>query len=261
MFRSPRKYSNLDDFYSTTVQNSLTSWSEIEKRIGETDSLYRNWRAELWQFTSDNEENQYLLSEVQNTIDVMRSAVLNYIMADFNASIVSSSAAVEKIGNVILYLNFVKAPPTKTYTAPEVDWIAINTVYGTRYYDNHWDRIVQRGSVFIKFQHSVLNGKMLENIKKCGYPSHLLVNANDTLDKSIFVGRRNAAARGDFSRILIEEQIHGYIVNNPDDLVKIVNNRIASLDQYSKASDFITNTMSIFDRCYKSISSPEFGKV
>ena len=65
-----------------------------------------------------------------------------------------------------------------------------------------------------------------------------------------FIGRRNASAHGDFSRILIEEQMHGYIIKDPNDLIKLINNKDASLDQYSKASDFIVEAFKIFDQRY-----------
>ena len=103
MFKSARKYSGLDDFYGTSSTNSLYGWSAIEDRINETDKVYRDWQLNSWHFTSDHEETQYLINEVYDTIEIMRSSVSTYIMGNFNASIQSSSAAVEKIGNVILY--------------------------------------------------------------------------------------------------------------------------------------------------------------
>ena len=92
---------------------------------------------------------------------------------------------------------------------------------------------------------------MLKEIKESGYPSDILLKPSDTFDTSIFVSRRNAVAHGDFSRILIEEQLHGYVVSSPDDLARMINNKEASLDQYSKASDFIIETLKIFDQSYK----------
>ena len=251
MFKNAREYTGLDDFYGTSSTSSLNGWKAVEERINETESLYRDWQLNLWPFTSEHEETQYLINEVHDTIEIMRSGVLTYIVGDFNASIQSSSAAVEKIGNVILYLDFVKCTPSQTFSTPQSDWISINTVYGTRYYDKRWNRVVQRGSKWVIFKHSMLNGDMLKAMKKSGYPSELLLNQGDSFDTSIFVSRRNAAAHGDFSRILIEEQLHGYVVNGPDDLARLVNNKKASLDQYSKASNFIIETLKIYDQRYK----------
>ena len=251
MFKSARKYSGLDDFYGTSSTNSLYGWSAIEDRINETDKVYRDWQLNSWHFTSDHEETQYLINEVYDTIEIMRSSVSTYIMGNFNASIQSSSAAVEKIGNVILYLDFVKSAPSKTFSTPQSNWIHVDTVYGTRYYDKQWKRVIKRGSQWIISEHSMLKGHMLKEIKESGYPSHLLLNSSDTFDTSIFVSRRNAAAHGDFSRILIEEQLHGYVVSGPGDLARLVSNKDASLDQYSKASNFIIETLKIFDKLYK----------
>ncbi len=251
MFKSARKYSGLDDFYGTSSTNSLYGWSTIEDRINETDKVYRDWQLNSWHFTSDHEETQYLINEVYDTIEIMRSSVSTYIMGNFNASIQSSSAAVEKIGNVILYLDFDRRAPSETISAIQNDWIPVNTVYGTRYYDKRWNRVLKRGSQWVIFKHSMLNGCMLKEIKESGYPSDILLNPSDTFDTSIFVSRRNASAHGDFSRILIEEQLHGYVVSGPGDLAGLVSNKDASLDQYSKASDFIIETLKIFDQRYK----------
>ena len=251
MFKSNRKYSGLDDFYGTSSTNSLYGWSEIEKRIHETDLAYRDWQLNSWHFTSDHEETQYLINEVHDTIEIMRGSVSAYIMGNFNASIQSSSAAVEKIGNVILYLNFVKRPPLKRYSIVQENWTPINTVYGTRYYDKDRNRVIPMGSKWVVFKHSMLNGDMLKDMKKNGYPSDILLNPGDTLDTSIFVSRRNASAHCDFSRILILQQLHGYVVSGPDDVARLVNNKDASLDQYKKASAFIIATLKIFDQRYK----------
>ena len=66
----------------------------------------------------------------------------------------------------------------------------------------------------------------------------------------VFASRRKAAAHGDFSRILIVEQFHGYVVNDVYDLVKLMNNKIASFDQYTKASNFIINVINEFNKKY-----------
>ena len=149
-----------------------------------------------------------------------------------------------------MYLKFLKSPPHKTFSSVQNCWIPINTVYGPRYYDKRWNRVVKRGNQYIIFKHSMLSGEMLNEIHKSGYPSELLLNPKDNFDNSIFIGRRNASAHGDFSRILIEEQMHGYIIKDPNDLIKLINNKDASLDQYSKASDFIVEAFKIFDQRY-----------
>ncbi len=250
MFKSERKYRGLDDFFSTTSSSSLNEWKNIENRINEIDSKYKDWCVNLWSFTSDDEEKQYLINDVHDTIDMMRSSAINYIIGDFNSSIQSSSAAVEKLGNVIMYLEFLKFHPRKTFSSIQNCWIPINTVYGLRYYDKKWNRVVKRDNQWTIFKHSMLSSKMLNEIHKSGYPSVLLLNQGDNFDNSIFIGRRNAAAHGDFSRILIEEQMHGYTIKDPNDLIKLINNKDASLDQYSKASDFIVEAFKIFDQRY-----------
>jgi len=82
------------------------------------------------------------------------------------------------------------------------------------------------------------------------------LNSGDTIDNSIFIARKNAVAHGEPSRLMILEQMHGCDVKNVDDIVRLMNNREASLDQYKKASTFITEVLAKFNSEFPSKNNP-----
>lgn len=108
MFRSGRKYAGLDDFFRTESNSSLSSWEAIEKRIEQIDELYSNWEFNIWPFSNNNEEIQFLVNEIKESYEIIESSAVEYIIGEFNSSIVASSAAVEKVCNVISYLDFMQ---------------------------------------------------------------------------------------------------------------------------------------------------------
>ena len=252
MFNSGRRYSGLDDFFRTGSNSSLSSWAAIEKRIEQIDSLYSDWDFNIWNFAQSYEETQFLVNEVKESIGLIQSSAVEYIIREFNSSIAASSSAVEKVCNVILYLDFLTNPSPQQFSSIDPSWTAVNTVYGMRYFDKRWNRLVQRGpSLWILFTHESLSDTLLSKVESFGYSCDPLLNADDTIEHCVFISRRNAAAHGDFSRITIVEQLHGYRLDeDPNTLFNLTSNREACLDQYKKASEFTKTAIKRFNQLY-----------
>jgi len=246
MFKSDRKYQGLDDFFRTGSKNDVMSWGEIEKRIGELDAPYNGWSLNQWLFVKDEKINQFLLAEIFDVIELMRSSSHNYIIAEFEASIILSSVAVEKLCNAILFIDFINKGQGKLIKNVNPKWIKVNTADGPIYFDTNWNRIVEVNEGCLKFEHKTL-GKIMRYVQNLGYSVKALLNPGDTIDNSIFIARRNALAHGDPKRLIILEQMHGYVVNDINDIVRLMNNKEASLDQYKKASTFIIYVLAKFN--------------
>ena len=249
MFKTSRKYSGLDDLFGTSSKSERTGWPAMQKRIDELDTLSQDWDYNLWAFTQDNEECQYLINEVREAIDILESAYSEYIIGEYNSSIIASSAALERAGNVPLYLGFVNSKP-KIHPTVEQDWISIHTVNGIRYYDSKWNKVIQVSKGYIIYPHGTLSATMLHNLENLGYSCNCLLNQGDTLDNCIFISRRNAAAHGDFSRILIIEQLHGQVAKDINRLLSLTTNKDACFDQYKKAYMFILGALTKFNNLY-----------
>jgi len=252
MFRSDREYSGLDDFFQTSIDNSLRGLTAIKERIKDSDSLYSEWQYNPWNFISDSVENDFLRNEVWVSIETMRSGSINYIMGEFNLSIVASSAAVERICNVISYIDFRQHHMSPDCEHTQEEWIKVDTVHGPVYYTENWDKIIKTKTGYIIYKNKTLGHKLLHNVEKCSYECSYLLNPGDTICNNVFVERRNAAAHGDFSRLPLIEQRHGYIISDPDDLSKLMGNKNTALDQYGKASKFIVNVINKFNKEYTS---------
>ncbi len=248
MFKSERKYSDLDDFFRTRNNNTLTGLEAIQKRINELDSLYSQWEYYNWNFMSDSVENNFLRNEMWESIEIMRSSSINYIIGEFNSSIIASSEAVEVVCNVILYIEFRKTHIGTYDQSARPEWVKVNTVNGPIYYDKRWNRVVKTGNGYIIYKHKTLNPETLKSVETCGYECKYLLNPIDTFDNNIFIQRRNAAAHGDFSRLPIVEQLHGYVVCGKNDLLQLMTNKDAALDQYDKASKFIVDVIDKFNK-------------
>ncbi len=249
MFRSEREYSSLDDFFRTRNDNSVTGLTAIKKRIKDLDSLYSEWQYNnTWNFTSDDKDNVFLRNEVLECIEIMRSSSINYIIGEFNSSIIASSEAVERVCDIILYTDFITNYEGSYITSIDPEWVEVKTVNGFIYYDKRWNRVVENSRGYVVYKHKTLNQETLKSVERCGYKCSYLLNPRDTLCNNIFIARRNAAAHGDFSRLPIVEQLHGYVVSEPSDLLKLRTNKEAALDQYNKASKFIVNVIKEFNR-------------
>jgi len=246
----------LDDFFRTGSKNNVMSWDEIEKRIGELDKLYNGWSLNQWLFVKDEKINQFLLVEIFDVIELMRSSSNNYIIAEFEASIILSSVAVEKLCNAILFIDFIKKRQDEVIKNEDPKWIKVDTADGPIYFDKKWNRIVEVNGGWLKFEHKTLGKCLLESVRNIGYSVDSLLNPGDTIDNSIFIARRNALAHGDPKRLIILEQMHGYVVNDNNDIVRHRNNGEESLDQYKKASTFIIEVLAKFNSEFPSRNNP-----
>lgn len=245
-----RDYSGLDDFFGTSSANAHTGLQAIKERIKEIDSVYKKWEFNIWNFTHDHDESQFLINEVRESTEIMRSSSYNYIIGEYNSAIMASSSAVERVCNVILYLEFIKNGVPCVYKKVDPKWRVVNTASGPIYYDQKWNLLVKMSGGLALYNSKTLSGNTLKEIEVCGYSCNYLLNPSDSVDKNIFIDRRNAAAHGVFTRIPILEQEHGYIPNDINDLLKLMTNKDASLDQYTKASNFIVNVINEFNKKY-----------
>jgi hypothetical protein len=149
MFKSNRKYQGLDDFFGTGSKNNVMSWDEIEKRIGELDAPYNGLPLNQWLFVKEEKINQFLLAEIFDVIELMRSSSNNYIIAEFEASLILSSVAVEKLCNAILFIDFIKnidfikKGQGKLIKNVDPEWIKVDTADGSIYFDTNWNRNVE----------------------------------------------------------------------------------------------------------------------
>ena len=247
MFKSDRKYQGLDDFFGTGSKNNVMSWDEIEKRIGELDAPYNGLPLNQWLFVKEEKINQFLLAEIFDVIELMRSSSNNYMITEFEASLILSSVAVEKLCNAILFIDFIKKGQGKLIKNVDPEWIKVDTADGSIYFDTNWNRIVEVNGGWLKFEHKTLGKDLLECVQNLGYCVNDLLNPGDAIDNAIFIARRNAATHGDPKRLIILKQMHGYVVNDINDIVRLMNNGEESLDQYKKASTFIIYVLAKFN--------------
>jgi hypothetical protein len=257
VFKSDREYMGLDDFFDSGSKNHIMSWDEIKKRIAKLDSLYIKWQLNYWVFDKDEKMNQFLNSEIVDVIGLMRSSSHNYIIANFEASIILSSVAVEKLCNAILFIDFIKKRQGNLIKNVDPTWIEVDTVDGPMYFDTDWNRIVEFDGDWLKFEHKTLGKYLMESVQNLGYSVNALLNPGDTIDNSIFIARRNAVAHGDPQRLIILEQMHGYVVNDVDDIMRLMNHKKASLDQYKKASTFIIAVLAKFNSEFPTLNNPK----
>lgn len=248
MFKSDRTYKGLDDYSGTSAKGNVMSWDNVNDRIHELDKLYTKWNFNYWKFNQKNDINQFLRNEIYDVIELMRSSSNNYIIANFEASIILASAAVEKMCNAVLFIYFMREKKGTGCNSIDPEWIKVDTVNGPIYFDKQWNRVIKIGNAWFKFKNNTLNEKTLEKVKCYGYSCEFLLNPGDQLEKSIFVERRNAVAHGDPARMLIIEQLHGYVINTPNDMAELMNNRKSAFDQYKMASTFILSVFSKFDK-------------
>ena len=248
MFRSDRTYKGLDDYFGTSAKGNVMSWDNVNDRIHELDGIYKTWNFSWWEFDQKSGVNQFLRNEIYDVIELMRSSSNNYIIANFEASIILASAAVEKMCNAVLFIYFMRERNGTKCNSTGPEWIKVDTVNGPIYFDERWNRFIRIGNAWFKFKNNTLNKTTLEKVKCYGYSCEFLLNPGDQLEKSIFVERRNAVAHGDPARMLIIEQLHGYVINTPNDMAELMKNRKSAFDQYKMASTFILSVFSKFDK-------------
>lgn len=245
----------MDDFYHTDSPGYSLNRANIKERIAELDAIYKEWQFHLWNFSSNRTECNEIWNDCQNSIDLMASSANCYILAMFVPSIQASSAAVEKLVNVIVYLekrNKLKLRKNDTdevIHSPADKWIKVDTVEQPQYYSKNFRaRFFKRGDGFVEFYYPELTCGLTQ-IPALPYHPELICKS-DPPDESAFVQRRNAAAHGVMTRLLLIEQVHGYVIDKDEDWWPLINNKHSAFEQYRSASDFMIDTFKVFTEEY-----------
>lgn len=255
MFKSEGVFTGLDRYFHTNAQSHALNTEHMKERITEIDVLYKEWSFHLWNFSSDNMEKNEILSDCHDVIELMRDAANCYVLAMFVPSIQASSSAVERLLNVVLYLEkrtelgIMRDKGRKPIESPQSEWILVNTVSGDQYYTRGFrSRIFRRKDGFVEFRAEELHDA-IQHIPDPPYCKEKLCPAGD-LDNCVLVDRRNAASHGVTTRLLLIEQVHGYRIDKPEDWWTLINNRHSALEQYRSAVSFVIDTFGVFTQKY-----------
>jgi len=252
MFRSDEGFTSLDNLFHIDKPNHLWSRDELEKRTEEINGVYHEWHYDLWLFSSDNEERNRFQDYAYTAMETLRYASLCHIMGFFQASVLLSSIATERLLHCILLLSDAVRKEALPRGTPI---IRVNTVTGNEDYA----QIPGVGLEAVSYENGIpyylrlpsLGKKPLTAVEKLGYPSRELLDSNESLDNCVFVARRHAMAHARFERTDLIEQSHSSLTHatpNPYPMF----DQSSSLDQYQKASSFIAGTFERFGTKYGS---------
>jgi hypothetical protein len=265
MIRSGRPYSGLDDFFYTKDKDHLLSNELIQKRIEELDSLYQDWAFPFWEFSKEPMEQNRFQHYCKEVVDIFNQSYKCYIMAGFDASIIMSSVAVERLTNCVLLLHkaslgnlFQRITDSKTrqsVTKPLDDWYPVKTINAVEYYCYRKNRFVQIVLLDGNYHYFSLPSlsQSLELASRLGCPSGELLDPKERFSRCVFVTRRDKIAHGAFEEAELGEQIWYLNANKSVDPISYLSRKEAAFDQYKKATLFTRKTFEWFTSKYGTI--------
>lgn len=268
MIRSGRLYSGLDDFFFTKDKDHLLSNELVQKRIEELDSLYEDWIFPFWNFSKDPMEQNRFQHYCKEVIDIFNQSYKCYIMGAFDASIMMSSVAAERLTNCVLLLHKdnlrnlfqrITLPKTREpVTKPLDDWYPVKTINHVEYYCYRKNRFVQvvllDGEYYYFSLPSLSKGLELASQLGCSSGEQLL-DPEETFNRCVFVMRRDKIAHGAFEESELGEQIWYLTAKKKNvDPTVYLSRKEAAFDQYRKASLFTRKTFGWFSSKYGTIA-------
>ena len=261
MFKSNGSFISLDDFFIISNEYSLRWKSEVEERIHGLDALYEPWTLGHWEFTKDVNNDNKLNYAPYTVIEIMRQAATSYITAQFNASILLSSVAVEKIVHFLMDLN--ELHEEICMTSKQVSRHPLNEVQtgeGKKYFGfwkNRFGEFIDKGNGTWSFYEIESLGPSIDAVGKIGYDIKPIDQRVDGSHR-LFVSRRDALIHGNFESLALVEQIEdirkgtykdqGELMKKIGDL--FVTHKTQAFEEYKAASEFIIGVFKKFDMDY-----------
>ena len=261
MFKSNKDFISLDDFFGTDNQNTPNFKTTVIERIGELDSLYQPWELRPWKFTKDVNNNNKLNYAPYTVIEIMRQAATSYAMAQFNACILLSSVAVEKIVHFLMDLN--ELHEEICMTSKQVSKYSLNevqTVEGKKWFGfwkNRFGEFIDKGNGTWSFYEIESLDPSIDAVRKIGYDIKPIDQRVDGSHR-LFVSRRDTLGHGNYEGLAIVEQIVDIekgSYKDQDELIKkfgdyFETHKTQAFEQYKAASEFIISVFNKFDTTY-----------
>ena len=261
MFKSNGSFTSLDDLFRTGDKQSLLWKPEVEERIQELDTIYRPWTLRHWEFTKDVNNDNELNYSPYTVVDIMRQASTSYIISQFNASILLSSVAVEKILHFVMDLN--GSHDEICITAKEIkkyDRYEVQTVEGKKYFGfwkNRFVEFLDKGNGTWSLYEIESLDPSIDAVRNIGYdvsPIDYRINGSHR----IFVTRRDTLGHGNYEGLALVQQITEIqkgSYKDQDELIKKIGDlfekhKTQALEQYRSASEFIIGVFKKFDEIY-----------
>ena len=216
----------------------------------EINVTYRGWPYDLWLFSNNKEERDKFQDYAYTAMETLRYASLCHIMGFFQASIMLSSMATERLMHCVLLLSGSVQKKPLPHGTPIM---RVNTVTGNEDYAQipgvGLEPVIYEKKLAYYLKLPTLGEKPLTTAEKLGYPSQALLDDRESLDNCVFVARRHAMAHSRFERADLIEQTRSFVTHvtpNPYPMF----DQSSSLDQYRKASNFIRGTFERFGAVY-----------
>ena len=263
MFKLNGEFTGLDNFFYTDEPNHVLSHESIKKRLGEMQGIYRTWEYGLFKFPLDEEERNEVQNRCHDSIELMREAANDYMLAFFNGTIILSSMAVERVlqGLLILQGNQWRDLEENCLT-PAIEYeIKKPKPLGeiglkTELYGHRNGRLVQyaiKGGSWKYLEIPSLSESLNKVSRKLAPIDLLQDEAEKNLKPSecIFVKRRNTMAHSAMENLRIYSQSWQLNLKGKVDLDTFINNKADAFDQYKKASFFIMGVFEVLKKRYE----------
>ena len=261
MFKSDGRFTGLDDFFRTGDKQSLLWKPEVEVRIQELDTIYRPWTLRHWEFTKDKNKDNELNYSPYLVVDIMRQASTSYIIAEYNASILLSSIAVEKILHFVMDLNGlhkeirITAKKIKNYDKYEVQTVEGKKYFG--FWNNRFVEFLDKGNGTWSFYEIESLDPSIDALRNTGYNVSPIDERIDGGHR-LFVTRRDTLGHGNYEGLALVQQITDIqkgSYKDQDELIKkigdlFVKHKPQAFEQYKSASEFIIGVFKKFDETY-----------
>ncbi len=105
MFHSDENFGGLDELFHIDKPGHLWSRDELKKRVNELNGIYQGSSYNIWLFSQNNEERNRIQDYAYTAMETLRYASLCHIMGFFQASIILSSMATERLLHCVLLLS------------------------------------------------------------------------------------------------------------------------------------------------------------
>lgn len=252
MFRSEGDFRSLDDLFHVDEPGHSWSREEIERRKKELEAIYKEWKYDLWQFSDVKEDRDMYQDYTYTAVNTLREASLCHIMGFFSASVLLSSVAVERLLHCILLIS----KSVKQERVPKgAQLVKVRTVTGEESFAQipglGLEPIINEDNEAFFVRLPTLGKESLEKALELGYPPQVLLDSNESFDNCAFVSRRHAIAHARFERLDLIEQSHSFVTSPVPNPYPAFDQQM-SLDQYRKASRFISLTFERFAAVYGS---------
>jgi hypothetical protein len=256
-----------------TDNNQSPLWKPtVEMRIKKLEDIYTDWTLRHWKFTGDVNNDNKLNATPHTVVEVMRQASISYILGQFNATILLSSVAVEKILHFLMDLNGLHDEVSITERQiNNYSPIEVQTVEGIKYFGfwkNRFGEFFDKGNGTWSFYEFESLNPSIDAVEKIGYDIGEMDKKVGGIDKKVgakhrlFVLRRDTLVHGNYEGLALIQQIadiENQKYKNQDDLIDNISDlfdkhETQAFEQYEAASKFIISVFKKFDSTYEYIA-------